>query len=189
LLSPWVTGERPSLASWMAAALAIGGMTVIAWNGLETGNLIGILVSITVPMCFAAQTLTLRRYRNVDMIPAICLGGIMAFLGSGFAGFTMNSAGGFEALPHHVALLALMGLVQLAIPLIFYAKGAKSVPAITLSLIAMSDAFLNPLWPWLFVNEVPEQPAIIGGAIILCAVLLSIFGSKIFAGRITAHRA
>ena len=41
LLSPWVTGERPGLAAWAAAALAMAGVGVIAWNGLEAGNLAG----------------------------------------------------------------------------------------------------------------------------------------------------
>jgi drug/metabolite transporter, DME family len=178
LLSPWVTGERPGLAAWLAAILALVGMGVIAWNGLEAGNALGIFVSLLVPACFAAQTLVLRRWRGVDMTPAIGFGGLLAFFGAGFAGFFVRESGGFDVPLHYVWLLAVMALVQLAIPLIFYAKGAKSVPAITLSLVAMLDAVLNPLWPWVFVKEVPEQAAFIGGGIIIVAVLLSIVGSK-----------
>jgi drug/metabolite transporter, DME family len=122
------------------------------------------------------QTLTLRRYRSVDMTPAICVGGVIAFIGAGLAGFLFQVGGGFDVPLKYVALLACMALVQLAIPLIWYVKGAKSVPAITLSLIAMLDAVLNPLWPWLVVNEVPENAAFIGGAIIMAAVLLSVLG-------------
>ncbi len=176
LLSPWVTGERPSTAAWFAALLALVGMGVIAWDGLGAGNVVGILVSLLVPFCFAMQTLTLRRYRAFDMTPAICVGGAMAFVGAGFAGFFFQAGGGFDVPLKYVSLLALMALLQLAIPLIFYAKGAKSVPAVTLSLIAMLDAVLNPMWPWLVVNEVPESAAFIGGAIIIIAVLLSVLG-------------
>ena len=180
LLSPWVTGEKPGLAAWFAAILALGGMGVIGWNGLETGNAVGIAVSLLVPISFAIQTLTLRRYRSVDMTPAICLGGVLAFLGSGLAGLWFQQGGGFNVPLHYVALLAVMAFVQLAIPLIWYAKGAKSVPAVTLSLIVMLDAVLNPLWPWLFVNEVPERTTFIGGGIIIVAVLVSIVGNQIF---------
>ena len=178
LLSPWVTGEKPGLAAWFAAILALGGMGVIGWNGLENGNAIGIAVSLLVPISFAIQTLTLRRYRRVDMTPAICLGGVMAFMGAGMAGFWFQKGGGFDVPLHYVALLAVMAFVQLAVPLIWYAKGAKSVPAVTLSLIVMLDAVLNPLWPWIFVNEVPERTTFIGGAVILLAVLISIFGGQ-----------
>jgi drug/metabolite transporter, DME family len=179
LFSPWVTGEKPGWAAWGAAVLAFAGMTVIAKDGLESGNWIGIGVSLLVPFCFAMQTLTLRRYRAVDMTPAICVGGALAFLGAGGAGYFFQAGGGFDVPLKYVGLLAVMALLQLAIPLIFYAKGARSVPAITLSLIAMLDAVLNPLWPWFLVNEVPERAAFIGGAIIIVAVILSILGPYI----------
>ena len=179
LLSPWVTGEKPGWPAWIAAILALGGMAVIARDSLEGGNWIGMGVSLLVPFCFAMQTLALRRYRAVDMTPAICVGGVLAFFSSGFAGFFFQNGGGFDVPLKYVALLAVMALVQLAIPLIFYTKGARSVPAVTLSLIAMLDAVLNPLWPWIFVNEVPETAAFIGGAVIIIAVLLSIFGREV----------
>lgn len=178
LLSPWVTGEKPGLASWIAALLALGGMFVIVRDGLVAGNWLGITVSLTVPFSFAVQTLTLRRYRNIDMVPAICVGGVFAFLGAGFAGFLAGEGGGFAVEPKHVLLLAAMALVQLSIPLILYAKGAKSVPGITLALVAMLDAVLNPFWPWLVVGEMPENAAFIGGGVIIVAVLISIFGGQ-----------
>jgi drug/metabolite transporter, DME family len=176
LLSPWMTGEKPSWAAWFAAVLALAGMAVIAWDGLGAGRVSGLLVSLLVPICFAFQTLTLRRYRAVDMTPAICVGGVIAFLGAGFSGYFFQAGGGFDVPLKYIGLLALMALVQLAVPLIFYAKGARSVPAVTLSLVAMLDAVLNPLWPWLVVNEVPERSAFIGGSIIILAVLLSVIG-------------
>jgi drug/metabolite transporter (DMT)-like permease len=57
--------------------------------------------------------------------------------------------------------------------------GARAVPAITLALISMLDAVINPFWPWLFVGEVPERASLIGGSIVLVAVLLSVVGSPI----------
>jgi drug/metabolite transporter (DMT)-like permease len=107
---------------------------------------------------------------------------LVSFLGAGIVGFFFHDGGGFAVSFKGVALLALMAVVQLAIPLVFYARGARSVPAVTLSLIAMLDAVLNPLWPWLVVGEVPERSAFIGGAVILLAVLISIIGGRIFSG-------
>ena len=76
-----------------------------------------------------------------------------------------------------------MGAVQLAIPLIFYGKGARSVPAVALSLIVMLDVILNPLWSWIGVGEEPGLAAFIGGAIILAAVILCILGERVFVWR------
>lgn len=179
LLSPWVTGERPGLVAWIAAALAMAGVGVIAWNGLEAGNMFGIFISVLVPMTFAGQTLALRRYRGVDMTPAICVGGFLSFIAAGLLGFTAGHAGGgFDVGAREMLLLALMGPLQLSIPLVFYIKGARSVPAVTLSLIAMLDAVLNPLWPWLVVGEVPDRASFMGGGIIIAAVMISIFGGQ-----------
>ena len=135
--------------------LALFGVGVIAWDGLEAGrSSLGLLLAICVPMAFAGQTLALRRYRNVDMVPAICLGGIMSFFIAGFLGFTAGHAGGgFDVGLREVLLLAAMATLQLAIPLVFYIKGAHSVPAVTLTLIAMLDAVINPMWPWFFVGR------------------------------------
>lgn len=179
LLSPWVTGERPGAAAWFAAILAMAGVGIIAWSKIEGGNLIGILISVMVPMTFAGQTLALRRYRGVDMTPAICVGGFLSFVAAGFLGFFAgHTGGGFNVAPREMLLLALMGPLQLSLPLIFYIKGARSVPAVTLSLIAMLDAVLNPMWPWLFVGERPESSSFMGGGVIIVAVLISIFGGQ-----------
>lgn len=179
LLSPWVTGEKPGAAAWVAAALAMCGVGIIAWSKIEGGNALGIFISVLVPMTFAGQTLALRRYRGVDMTPAICAGGFLSFIAAGLLGFTAGHVGGgFNVAPREMLLLALMGPLQLSLPLIFYIKGARSVPAVTLSLIAMLDAVLNPLWPWLFVGEKPEASSFMGGAVIVVAVLISVFGGQ-----------
>ena len=180
LLSPWITSERPSLASWFAAFLALAGVGVIAWDNVSAGNLLAILVPLLVPISFAGQTVTLRRYRSFDMVPAICVGGFVTFIVAGVFGYVFGGhpGGGFQVSLQNILLLALMGPLQLSIPLVFYAKGAKAVPAVTLALIVMLDAVLNPFWSWLGVGEVPTRSAFIGGAIIIGAVLISIFGDR-----------
>ena len=180
LLSPWITSERPSAASWFAAFMALAGVGVIAWDNISGGHLTGILVPLLVPLSFAAQTVMLRRYRGLDMVPAICAGGFITFAVAGACGFLFGGhpGGGFQVSFENVLLLAAMGPLQLSIPLVFYAKGAKGVPAVTLTLIVMLDAVLNPFWSWLGVGEVPTRSAFIGGAVIIGAVLISIFGDR-----------
>jgi drug/metabolite transporter (DMT)-like permease len=138
------------------------------------------LIAVMVPVSFAGQTLALRRYRSIDMVPAICIGGLVTFLVAGFLGFAAgHTAGGFGVGPDQMLILMLMGPLQLSLPLIFYAKGAKSVAAVTSALIVMLDAVLNPLWPWLALGEMPDASAFEGGGLITGAVLLTIFGERI----------
>jgi drug/metabolite transporter (DMT)-like permease len=110
----------------------------------------------------------------------------MSFIIAGIFGFTAGHlGGGFNVGLREVLLLAVMATVQLAIPLIFYIKGARSVPAVTLTLIAMLDAVINPLWPWIFVGENPGQAAYVGGSIIIGAVLISVFWRKYINSKFT----
>jgi drug/metabolite transporter, DME family len=166
-------GERPHAVIWIAAISALFGVVLIVGDGFERGNWLGSVVAIAVALCFAGQTVTLRRYRSVDMMPAICMGGLMVFAAGLFGG-------GFSVPLSDIGLLAIMGPVQLAIPLILFARSAQYVQATTLSLIALLDAVFNPFWSWLGVGEIPTAGAFIGGSIILGAVALSIIAGKRF---------
>ena len=186
LLSKAITGEKPNVFAWLAAIVAIAGTLVIGWNGFQSGHIGGLALCFGVPLTFAAQTLLLRRYRNYDMMPAICVGGVLSFIVAGIVSHWQGgTASAFAIDFKSFGLLMLMGPIQLAIPFVFYGLGAKTVQGITLALLAMMDAIINPFWSWLFVGEVPDQSSVIGGAIILLAVLLSVGGQTWLNGRET----
>lgn len=162
--------ERADLLAWLATVMAIGGVLFIFRDGLGGNGLAGDLVAIAVAFCFAAQTVVLRKYRAVDMVPAICVGGIVVFaLVALFLGLRVLSI-------RDLLLIAAMGVVQLAAPLILFIRGSRAVPAVQLTLIVLLDVVFNPFWAWIGVGEVPSQDAIIGGAIIVAAVGLTIVG-------------
>jgi drug/metabolite transporter (DMT)-like permease len=171
LTSRHATGEAPGKAAWTAALLALVGVFLIFREGLESGRSLGNLIAICVALCFAGQTLVLRRFRDYEMMPAVCIGGLAVFVVAGLAG-------GFDASLREIAILALMGPVQLAVPLILFARGARKVAAATLSLIALLDTVLNPLWAWMGAGEIPAMASLVGGCIIVGAVALSVLGTR-----------
>jgi drug/metabolite transporter (DMT)-like permease len=164
--------ERPGWLTMLAAVIAIAGVVIIFADGLETGRWLGVVTMVIVALAFSIQTVTLRNYRAFDMVPAIALGGVLAFAAAALFG------GGLAVPADRIALLALMALVQLAIPLILFAISAKHVPAVTLSLLALMDTVLNPLLSWIGAGEVPDRAAFLGGGIIIVAVLLSILAGR-----------
>ncbi len=178
LLSYWVIGEKPSALNWLAGVLAIVGMVVIVWHGYAEHNILGIVLALGVPITFALQTLLLRLYRHFDMMTAICLGGFLGFVIAGVASITVSKNSAFMLTSHDMGLLLVMGVVQLGLPLILYGWGAKSVPAVMLAIITMLDAVFNPFWSWAFANELPDLDTLIGGSIILAAVVVSIATSR-----------
>lgn len=172
VLGRFFAGERPGLATYLAALVAIGGIGFIFADGLGEGNVLGIATSVLVALFFAGQTVTLRRFRDVDMVPAIAAGGLLVFAIAALLG------DGLAVRPREIGILALMGLVQLAVPLVLFTRGARTVPAVTLSFVALLDVVLNPFWSWLGVGEVPELAAVIGGGIIVAAVMTSIAAGR-----------
>ena len=170
IMAGLIMKERASLAAWIAAMIALAGVTFIVREGLSPDDWLGNLIALATAFAFAGQTVTLRRYRSFDMIPAIAVGGFATFALAGLAG-------GFFVPAETLAVLCLMGLIQLAIPLVLYARGAKSVPAITLSLIALMDVVLNPFWSWAVMREMPTSASIIGGLVICAAVMISVLGT------------
>jgi drug/metabolite transporter (DMT)-like permease len=167
LLAWLVMRERASAVSLAATVTALIGVAVVVraeMSALATG-LAAAIVSLGYAFCFAGQTVWLRRHRNLEMIPGIALGGLMVFA------FVAIFVGLPAVEPWMVGLLALMGLVQLALPLILFAEGAKHVPVVAAMLITLADVILNPFWVWLVHGEQPPAGTLAGGALILSAIV------------------
>jgi drug/metabolite transporter (DMT)-like permease len=98
------------------------------------------------------------------MEPAMVAGGASIFVLVALSGNLAPVAGST------IALLFLMGAVQLAVPMVLYMRGARHVPVTQMVLITMADAVLNPLWVWMAFGEVPAAGVFWGGALILGAI-------------------
>jgi DME family drug/metabolite transporter len=166
-LLAWVwLGERTRLMVLVAILVALGGVAIVAFgeSGASLTGLYGSMIALVVALCFAGQSVTLRRYHSVEMAPSLIVGGFGIFasvaLTQGLAPITL----------HQFVILALMGAVQLALPLVLYMRGARYVPAVQMVLISLADAFLNPFWVWLVHGELPATSVFLGGALILGAI-------------------
>jgi drug/metabolite transporter (DMT)-like permease len=175
LLAWLVMRERTTAVALAATVVALVGVAIVVqaeMSALATG-FSAALISLGYAFCFAGQTVWLRRFRDLEMIPGIALGGLLVFA------FVWVFVG-LPALPAwQVGLLSLMGLVQLALPLILFAAGAKHVPVVPAMLIALADVVLNPFWVWLVHGEQPPSGSIVGGALILSAII----GATLFENR------
>lgn len=167
LLAWLLMRERTSAVALVATFIALVGVAIVVqaeMSALATGWLAAV-ISLGYAFCFAGQSVTLRQYRDLEMIPGILYGGLMTFaVIYVLVGLPMLPAG-------HIAILSLMALVQLAIPLILYAAGAKHLPVVPAVLISLADVVLNPFWVWLAYGEQPPQGTVAGGALILSAII------------------
>jgi drug/metabolite transporter (DMT)-like permease len=171
LLARLFVGERLSRPVLAAAVIALAGVWLMMEGGLAASGIAGVVIALGVPLLFAAQTVALRRYRAIDVMPALCLGA----LGACILNMTLAEA---HWLPwRDLAVLAAMGTVQLAIPAMFWVLAARRIPAAPMMLISLLDAVFNPLWAWIGVGEVPARNTVLGGALVMAAVVAATLAS------------
>ena len=86
-------------------------------------------------------------------------------------------ARGMLAVPaFSLAAISGMAIVQLCMGLWLFTRGSRSVPAAELGLISLAEPVLSPIWVWLAFGETTPVPVIIGGGIILGAIVVQTLG-------------
>ncbi|CDH46587.1 DMT family transporter [Candidatus Contendibacter odensensis] len=165
LFSPWFLGERAQRNDWLSLAAIMVGMLLFFGDALSLSGYLGNGVALLSGFCFAWLTLFLRRHREESAISALVLGNLLA----GLIGLPFM----FQSMPDAMSWggLLLLGIVQLGLPYVMYALALRHVRAVEGILIPMMEPVLNPLWVFLLLGETPGSMALLGGAIILGAVL------------------
>jgi drug/metabolite transporter (DMT)-like permease len=167
LLGRLLFGERVAPATWLAIAAVILGVVIMVSDSLDTGvSLIGNALSVLIALAFATATVITRHYANVRMTPACCLGTLLS------AAVSAALADGFYVSARDMGLLFTFGALNLGLGLALFATGARAVPAAVTALIGTTEPVLAPLWVWLIHNEVPSQLTLVGGSIIVLALLM-----------------
>jgi drug/metabolite transporter (DMT)-like permease len=158
-------GDPVSRRTWLAMAIAVAGVAVMV-GGPGRPSLLGQGLSLVVSVSFAATLVITRHRRDVSMAPATCLSQLLVLAVA--APFIAPSAAG--ALD--VTLLAALGITQIGLGFVFLTIGGRLIPAGEVALITLLEIVLGPLWVWMFLGERPSTATLVGGAIVLAAVLL-----------------
>jgi drug/metabolite transporter (DMT)-like permease len=166
LLAWAVIDERVRMANWIAIVGAVAGVALMFAQGFTEARVVGSLFAFGAALGLAAMLVIIRRAKTVDMLPAICLGGVFSALTA--AAMTNNS---FVVSAHDLGLLILLGAVQIGGGFTLLTLGARLVPAAQVSMLALTEILLAPLWVWLAVDEIPTALTLTGGAVVLAAVV------------------
>lgn len=166
LAGAWFLGERTSRLDWVTIVLVMCGMTLFFFDNLTVAGYWGNICAIISAVTFAWFTLFMRKQKGGSPLESVLLGNILAALiGLPFM---------FESLPDLSgwAGLALLGIFQLGLPYLFYAKAIRHVRALDAILIPVVEPILNPLWVLLMTGETPGWLALIGGVIVVGSVVM-----------------
>jgi drug/metabolite transporter (DMT)-like permease len=165
-LLAWVTlGEAITRRTALAMALALAGVTLMLGAPGE-GSLAGDGLALVAALAFAVMLVITRWRHDVSMAPATCLSQVIlvvAFLP--FA--TPGAIDGDDAF-----WLATMGIAQIGLGFALLTVGARLIPAAQVGLITLLEVVLGPVWVWLALDERPSTLTLIGGAIVIAAIVI-----------------
>ena len=179
LLARVVIGHQIAMRTWLAIAVAGLGIGWMFGGDLQANGdgsqLAGTLVALLVPMAGAINWTVVQRSQaqgdKVDLVPAVMVGAFISSL------VTLPLALPLTATAHDIALLAMLGLVQLAIPCVLSVRCASVLKAPEIALLALLEIIFGILLAWLGAGEVPGTNVLTGGALVLGALLVNeLFG-------------
>lgn len=177
LLGWWILRERVHVETWIAMLIGALGLGVMVANGIGAGHAIGNGLALYAAFAAATFSVILRWGHDMDMMPAIfyagAFGALMALVCMALP-LPWRDSGGLAdlILPlNDYAVCAAMGFGQLALGLVFYTIGSRTLTAAELTLLSLSEPLLSPLWVWIAIDEVPQALTLVGGAILMTAIV------------------
>ncbi len=171
-LMAWVfIGHRIPARTWVAIGVAGAGIVWMHGSqvGAGPGQLAGMLVALLVPLAAAVNWTVVQRSQtqgqSIDLVPAVLVGAFISAL------TTLPLAFPFAATAHDLGLLALLGLVQLAIPCVLSVICARVLKAPEISLLALLEIIFGILLAWAGAGEVPAASVLTGGTLVIGALV------------------
>ena len=161
--------EKVSLIGSLSIFLAMSGILVMVGDSVSSGSLFGNLVALAIPINFAILVMIIRKYKNLDMVPAVFYSGIFSCL------YGLILSNSFSFTYHDIFMGFLLGVPQLALGFICITIGSRTTPSATIGLLMLSETLFAPIWVWIFLNEVPPMSVFFGGLIIILAIILKSF--------------
>jgi drug/metabolite transporter (DMT)-like permease len=163
-------GERPAAATWLAIVAAGIGIWWMVREAVAADGALGMAVALGVPVAAAFNIITMRKHHaRIDLVPAVLLGAVLSCIA------TAPLAVPFAATAGDLWLLALLGIVQLAVPCMLMVGTNRHLAPHEVSLIAMLEVVLGPVWAWLWAGEAMGLATLQGGAVVLGALVLNTF--------------
>lgn len=157
--------------TWLAICIATAGifwMFIDGFSQLDARGLAGMIIAVGVPLAASVNVISMKKGGHaIDLIPAVFIGGVLSALAM------LPMALPFRASAHDILILAVLGFFQLGFPCMLMVRAARSLSAPELSLLALLEVLLGPIWAWLGAGEVPASATLTGGAVVLAALVFN----------------
>ncbi len=164
VLGAWLLKEKVKLLDWLTIFVVIVGLVLFFVDDINMAGVFGNILAAACGVAFAVFAVLMRMQKEGSPLESVLLGNILtALIGIPFV---------FQAVPDAKGwlYLVILGIVQLGLPYILYAKAIKHVTALEASLIPVIEPILNPVWVFLMLGETPGKWAFVGGVVVIAAV-------------------
>jgi drug/metabolite transporter (DMT)-like permease len=169
-LIAWVAlRESVTRRTAVAMVVALGGVAIMV-GGPGGAKGLGLALSVVMTLAFALAVVVTRHRRDISMAPAICLSQVVVVaVAAPFA--AVDSIG-----RHDLLVIVLLGVGQMGLGLAFLTMGARLISAAEVALITLLEVVAGPAWVWLAHSERPSTTTLVGGAVVVGAVVLQAGG-------------
>lgn len=151
----------------ITVAVCVLGMILFFVGKLEPGHLEGNFVALISGITFAAFFLGMKQNDHKYQQSSIFWGNVLVAM------ICIPFLTSIELISFSdLWMVSFLGVFQIAIAYAFFASGLKRIYAVEASIISMVEPVLNPVWVFIGYGEVPSLEAIIGGLIILTAIVV-----------------
>jgi drug/metabolite transporter (DMT)-like permease len=165
--------EAARLSTLIASLVALCGVAIIVGNAGGISDAGGIGLACLMTLAIAAMTVAVRRHRQTSMVAAAALSNFLGSLVS------IPFANGIVSVTAtDVFILAMFGFFQVALGLTLFVLGSRLLPSGQASLIATLETPLMPFWVWLAFQEIPTSRALVGGALVMGAVVADVIADS-----------
>ena len=159
-------GERTGKSTIFTMLAAAFGICLMFVQGLDSGSVYGIFMAFLCAIGFSGYAIIIRRNRRLEMLPTLILSNLIVMLLS----LILRWDNILISVNDLILCFILGGLLSSTVNVLFVAA-SKHLLAAELTLFMLLEFTLGPIWVWIFVNEVPAVWTLIGGGIVILAVI------------------
>ncbi|MBR0751400.1 DMT family transporter [Bradyrhizobium jicamae] len=165
--------EKVALRTLLASLLAFAGIVITVSGATGAADYRGIGLAVAMMLAISLMTVVIRRHRETSMLSAVAMSNLISSL------TCLPFAYGHVLVSQaDLVTLALFGFCQVGMGLTLFTLGSRLMPSGQASLIATLETPLMPFWVWLAFHEVPSGRALIGGALVMGAVIADIVADR-----------
>lgn len=166
------TGARERRSTLVASVFALGGVAVMFRAARLEGHLFGDLLAVAMTLLMSTMMVMIRQHRRVSMLPAACLSAFLSTIA------VLPIAHPAAAIGPQFLWFVLFGTTQFGLGLLLLTLGTRHISASRSALISALEVPLACIWVWLAFGEVPSSATLVGGAIVMAAVVGDLWVSR-----------